>query len=128
MTEWTKIFDQVEKVQIKSVTDVLFKYGFIGFSIGTIGFAFAKIPQWMLIVIFSFSGLFLLIGLFFYIYFAVKKPEYLRSEIHQQRMRAMELLGDKDNVDNPNIIHLPAITNPNIKAELGEGTTKSIEG
>lgn len=128
MAEWTKIFDQINKVQIKSVTDTLFKYGFIGFSIGTLGLAIANLPQWVPIVIFSFSGLFLSVGLWAYVYFAFKKPEYLRSETHQQRMRAMDLLGDKDNADNPNILQLPLITNPHNKIEIGEGSPKSLEG
>jgi len=128
MAEWTKIFDQVNSVQIKSITDALFKYGFIGFSIGTLGLAFANPPQWVTIVIFSFSGLFLLVGLWIYVYFAFKNPEYLRSETHQQRMRAMDLLGDKDNADNPNILQLPLITNPQNKVEFGEGSPKSLEG
>lgn len=128
MAEWTKIFDQIEKVQIKSVTDALFKYGFIGFAIGSIGIAIGKSPQWASIVIFSFSGLFLLIGLIIYVYFAFKKPEYLRSENFQLRMKSIELLGDKENADNPNIIQLPAITNPHAKMEIGEEKPKSIEG
>lgn len=130
MAEWTKIFDQAEKVQIKSVTDALFRTGVLLFTIGGFTAVVGKSPPWVLIVIFCCGCLFLLVGLVMYIYFALNKPEYLRSETHQQKMRVIDLLGDKDNADNPNVIHLPAITNPNInvKPELGEGSIKSVEG
>ncbi|MFN0190231.1 MAG: hypothetical protein ACKVQV_16150 [Bacteroidia bacterium] len=128
MAEWTKIFDQVQSVQIKSVTDTLFKWGFGGLSLGTLGLAIPNTPFWVPILVFSLSSLFLLVGLCMYVHFAFKNPEYLRSETHQQRMRAMDLLGDKDNADNPNILQLPLITNPRNKIEVGEGSPKSIEG
>jgi len=127
MVNLTRIFDQIEQIQIKSVTDSLFKYGMLILAIGGTISGFGHAPDWTLIIIFCFGGLFLLVGLAAYIYFASTKPEYLRSETHQQRMRAMDLLGDKENADNPNILHLPSITNPYVKPELGEGK-KSIEG
>lgn len=127
MTEWTRIFNRFESVQIKSVTDALFRYGFIGLTIGTAGASIGKAPLWIPIATFSISGLFLLVGLGVYIYFALTKPEYLRSERFQLQMKSIELLGDKENANNPNILQLPSITNPYTKSEIGEGKSKSSE-
>lgn len=109
--EWTKLLNQVSSIKIKSVTDSLFKFGLLGLLIGVICAIFSD-KNWVIIVVFSFSGLFILIGLFFYCYFALKKPEYLRSETFQTQKQALELLGDNEKAGNRNLTNLHLITNP----------------
>ncbi len=125
---WTKAFDQVDKVEIKSITGPLFRVGMIILIFGCITASVGRASEWVVIFLFALAGLVIFIGLGAYVYFAKYKPEYLRSEIHQQRMKVMELLGDKENANNPNVLQLPSITNPYIKPELDEGSKQSIEG
>ena len=110
--EWTKIFNQVSSIKVKSVTDSLFKFGMIGLFIGVISAVFTD-KDWVVIVIFSFSALFFLIGLFFSCFFAIKKPEYLRSEEYQTQKQALELLGDNERAHNRNLLNIHLVTNPN---------------
>ncbi len=67
----TKVLEQVGKIQIKSITDSLFKYGIYIFALATISGVF-KTDTWITILLFSVGGLFEFIGLGFYIYFAKK--------------------------------------------------------
>jgi hypothetical protein len=69
---------------------------------------------WVIILLFSLGSLFCIIGLIFYIYFAKKNPDYLRSESFQIKKQSIELLGDKE---NPNLIGIISIatTNPLIE-------------
>jgi hypothetical protein len=108
---WTKVLDQVSKIQIKSITDSLFKYGLYIFVLATISALF-KTEIWVTIVLFSVGGLFELIGLCFYFYFAKRNPDYLRSESFQLKKQSIEILGDNENKRNPNIKDLVYITNP----------------
>jgi len=123
---WTKILDQVSKIQIKSITDSLFRYGLYLFVLGTISAIF-KTPVWVTILLFSVGGLFELIGLVFYCYFSIKNPDYLRSESFQIRKQSIEMLGDKDNQLNPNIKSVIYIASPFAK-EIGEGSDKNEFG
>lgn len=111
MIGWTKIFDQVSKIQVKSITDILFKYFAIMFVIATISSIFSA-PQWVTILQFSVGGLLLLFALIFYAYFSIKKPDYLRSESFQITKQSIEILGDKNHLMNPNIKEIKYITNP----------------
>ena len=108
--EWAKILNQVSSIKVKSVTDSLFKFGLFGLLIGVLCAIFSD-KDWVIVVVFSFSGLFIFIGLFFYCYFAVKKPEYLRSETFQTQKQALELLGYNERADNKNLEKLYLITN-----------------
>jgi hypothetical protein len=116
---WTHALDQVSKIQIKSITDSLFKYGLYLFMFGTVSAIF-KTPNWVTILQFSVGGLFEIIGLSFYIYFAKKNPDYLRSESFQLRKQSIEMLGDKENSFNPNVKDIVFIANPYSKG-IGDG-------
>lgn len=109
--EWTKVLEQVTKFRIKSVTDSLFKYGVYLFVLATISAIF-KTQIWVTIVLFSVGGVFELIGLCFYFYFAKRNPDYLRSESFQLRKQSIEILGDNENKLNPNIKNIIYVTNP----------------
>ena len=124
--EWTKIFNQVSSIKVKSVTDSLFKFGLIGLLIGVICAIFSD-KDWVIIVVFSFSGLFILIGLFFYCYFAIKKPDYLRSETFQTQKQALELLGDNERADNNNLRQIHLITNLTTPKRSGDDKNPLLE-
>lgn len=111
MIEWTKIFNQVSQLKIKSITDPLFKFGIISLIIAVFSAIFTD-KDWVIIILFVFSGLFILIGLIFYMFFAIKKPDYLRSETYQIQKQAVELLGDNERSDNKNLTNIHLITNP----------------
>lgn len=111
MKEWTQIFSQVSQLKIKSVTDSLFKYGLLGLLVSTIGAIFIN-KDWVLIVLFSISGLLIIVGLFFYRHFAFKNPDYLRSETYQLRKQAVELLGDNEKSTNQNLKNVHLVMNP----------------
>jgi len=111
MVEWTKIFNQVSQLRIKSVTDSLFKFGLISLLISIFGAIFID-KDWVLIVLFGLSIMITLIGLIFYCYFAIKNPDYLRSETYQLKKQAVEYLGDNEKSDNKNIRNIPSLMNP----------------
>jgi hypothetical protein len=108
---WTRIFDQVSRFQIKSITDSLFRYGIYILTLGTVSSVF-KSPIWVTIFLFSVGGVFEFIGLIFYCFFAVKNPDYLRSENFQIRKQSIDILGDKDNILNPNAKNITLIASP----------------
>lgn len=74
----------------------------------------------MTILLFSVGGLFELIGLIFYCYFAKKNPDYLRSESFQIQKQSIEILGDKENQMNPNVKNIIYIASPFSSKELNE--------
>lgn len=111
MITWTKIFNQVSELKVKSVTDALFKFGIICLLLGIIAAIFSN-KDWVTITVFIFAGLFILIGLVFYCFFALKKPDYLRSETYQLKKQAVEMLGDNERSHNKNLDNLPLIMNP----------------
>jgi hypothetical protein len=121
MLEWTKIFDSVTKVEVKSITDSLFRYSAM-FAVLAVASAFASIP-WVIITLFGFSGLLLLMGAFFYCFHSVKNPDYLRSETFQLKKRTMEMLGDKDFQLSDRVQHILKITSPSDNDD-----EKKIEG
>lgn len=116
---WTKIFDQISKIQIKSITDSLFKYGLYIFALGTVSAIF-KTLIWVIILLFSVGGLFVIIGLIYYCYFAHKNPDYLRSENFQIQKKSIEILGDKENHFNPNTKNITLIASPYTSKEFGD--------
>jgi hypothetical protein len=88
----------------------------IALAIGAGGAAF--VPLWVSIFIFSVCSLFLLLGTVFYCYFAIKDPNYLRSETFQLHMKSFEVLGDKDNlIPSQQIKQLINIPDPSAKQE-----------
>lgn len=111
MNDWTKIINQVSQLKIKSITDPLFKYGLLGLLISVIAAIFVN-KDWVLILMFSLSGLTILIALVFYCYFAIKAPDYLRSETYQLKKQAVELLGDNEKSANPNVKDITLLMNP----------------
>lgn len=102
MNNVLKILDQVGQVKIKSITGRLFHYALILFAFGLIS-AVSKVNNWITVFLFVIGSIILIFGLIFYAYFAMKNPDFLRSETYQLRKQSLELIGDKDNFNNPNI-------------------------
>jgi hypothetical protein len=114
MNELTKIFDSASKVEIKSITDSLFKYGLL-FCVLAVLSALTATP-WIIITLFCFGGSLIVAGLSFYWYHSVKNPDYLRSETYQLKKRSLELLGDKDTT-SAQITDILQITGPDESAK-----------
>lgn len=106
-----KILDQVASIRVKSITDPLFKYSLILITIALIAAAI-KVDTWIVVVLFCFGGLLLILGIYFFCFFSIKNPDYLRSENYQLRKKSIELLGDKDNSGNYNVTELKYISSP----------------
>jgi hypothetical protein len=120
---WAKIFEQVHKVQAKSITDSLFRYGFLLFILGTSASIFSEVT-WVMIFLFCLGSVFVICGLVFYCYFSFKNPDYLRSEGFQIKKQSIEMLGDKENQLNPNIKNIVYISSPYQSLKGIEGQTK----
>ncbi len=115
----TNILEQVSKIQVKSITDSLFKYGVYILIVGTTSAIF-KTANWVTISLFSLGGFFEITGLITFFYFVKKNPDYLRSEGFQLRKQSIEILGDKTNKLNPNLKEIVSITSPYSKTEETE--------
>lgn len=122
MFSLTKIFEQVGLIKVRSITDSLFRYGLLILCLATFAAIF-KVDTWILILLFSFGGLFLIIGLIVYCIFTKKNPDFLRSESYQLKKQSIELLGDKDNMINPHVEKVIFITSP-YNSDEGEGRNK----
>jgi predicted membrane protein len=108
---WSKILENVASVKIKSITDSLFKFSLFFVFFGILASAL-KVDSWILVFLFSISGILILFGIIFYCYFSFKNPDYLRSEHYQLKKRTIEILGDKENQENRNIKELKYISSP----------------
>ena len=124
--EMSNFFSQATLLKIKSVTDSLFKYGLLMFIVSVSGACFIE-KTWVLIVMFSFTGLLIILGCFFYSFFANKNPDYLRSETYQSTKQALELLGDNERSTNPNIKGIRYIMNPNPPIEDNDTKNPMLE-
>jgi len=113
---WVKTLQEVSQIKVKSITDPIFKFALISLAIGAASISF--VPVWASVFTFSISGLLFLLGIGFYCYFAVKDPNYLRSETFQIQMKSFEYMGDKDNLlPASQIKQLPNITDPTPKGK-----------
>lgn len=118
--KWTNLVEQINKIQIKSITDSLFRYAALFLVIAV----FASICQastFLIILLAIIGGLFVMTGLFFYCFFSIKNPDYLRSESFHISKKSIEILGDKENLINPNIKDVVLIANP-YASELSSGS------
>jgi len=108
---WSKILEHVASVRVKSITDSLFKFSLFFVFFGIVAAAL-KVPNWIMIFLFSCTGILLILAIFFYCYFSVKNPDYLRSESFHLKKKTIEILGDKENQGNMNATELKFITSP----------------
>ncbi len=120
MFEFVHIMNQVNRVRVRSITDAPFKWALLLSILGCVA-AVAQVETLLVYVIFGMALLAFLVGLSFYCYYAVRKPDYLRSEDFQIRMQSLELLGDDTRLV-PNAKEIAAVASPNAQKELGSGT------
>lgn len=119
---WIKLFGEVNSIKVKSITDPLFRFSLL---FGVLGGAVACFtsPVFVWAFLLSCCGLCLLLGIGFYIYFAIKCPDYLRSESFHLSKHSIDILGDDKNRLNPNMDKIIPIANPFAKeagaAQLG---------
>ena len=101
----------MSSIKVKSITDPLFRFSLL---FGVLGGAVACFPAPPFVWIFFLSccGICLLLGIGFFIYFAIKCPDYLRSESFQISKQSLEMLGDDKNRLNPNMDKITIIANP----------------
>ena len=113
MVSWTKFLGQVSRIKVKSITDPPFLYGAILFAFGLMSAIFKVQTQFTYFLLISGASMFAF-GMFMFIYFSLKNPDYLRSERFHIRKHTIETLGDKDN-PAINVDEIASIVNPNIK-------------
>lgn len=119
---WQKISNHIGRIKVRSIIDAPAKY-LLYILVMTIVAAIAKVSSWVLIVLFSFAGIFLLIVLVGYIYFAITKPDYLRSEEYNLKKQSLEIMGDKENylpVDMHNVVNIISPQSPKLLEEKEE--------
>jgi len=107
--------EQIAKVSVKSVTDRPFIFGVLLAIVGVVA-AVCKVATWVTIVVLSFACLLILLAVFFFIYFAIKNPNYLRSEEHQRIMKGFEILGDDKHQLNVTADNIVVMANPHAKS------------
>ena len=90
-----RVSEGIHGIKVKSILDIPIKALLILFLLVVIAAIF-KVDTWILIVMFSIVGLLFLFILFVFMWFAIKEPDYLRSESFQLRMRTLEVMGNKD--------------------------------
>jgi len=120
-----KIIEQISKMQVKSITDPLFRYSAIMYALGAVTAIF-KTTMWVIVFLFIVATVLVVIAIVFYCYHSIKSPEYLRSEVYQQNKQIIDLLGDKENSVNPNIKDLKYIASP-YSRQINGGTLNQIE-
>ncbi len=126
MLEWKKILDQAHDIQIKNVTDSLFKYAFIAITLGVVVVIFSE-KIWPTIFLFSIGSVLIIFALLAYRYFAKNNPDYLRSEKYHLRKRSIELLGDKTNkMISDRSEHIVKITTSPYQDNDGNSKNRSI--
>ncbi len=119
----TRLTEQVNKIKVKNVVDMPLFYGLWVLALTVISAIFSNL-SWVTIVLFCFAGLLFLIATFGYFFFAMKNPDYLRSEEYHLRKQSLEILGDKEKllpIDGQNIVD---IANP-YPTQLEEGKNES---
>lgn len=125
MVAFGKIFEQINKMQVKSITDPLFRYSAIMYALGVIT-AVCKASDWVTIFLFVVATFLVVLAIGFYWYHTIKSPEYLRSEMYQQNKQIIDLLGDKENSVNPNLGDLKYIASP-YSRQINGSAVKQIE-
>lgn len=108
---WSTILEHVASVKVNSITDSLFKFSLFFVVFGIIAAAL-KTHNWIIIFLFSCVGIILFLAIFFFCYFSMKNPDYLRSESFHLKKKSIEILGDKENHGNLNTTEIKFITSP----------------
>lgn len=103
---WQRLSSHIGRIKVRSIIDAPAKY-LLWFTLFAIIAAIAKVESWIIVVLFCFAGVFLILVIVGYIYFAITKPDYLRSEEYNLKKQSLEIMGTKDNylpVDMHNVV------------------------
>lgn len=109
--DFSKLTENIAKIKVKNVVDMPLFYGLFT-TLFTILSAYLKLPEYITIVLFIFSGSLYALAIYGYLFFSKSNPDYLRSEEYNLKKHSLEILGDSDNIlpiDAQNIVD---ITNP----------------
>lgn len=104
-----RVQNSLGSIEVKGVPDKLWRVLILMFVVLLTSSCF-DVKNWCLILMAVIIILTFFLTVTVYIYFMVKKPDYLRSESFHIRKQAIEMLGDKDgllptNVDK--VINVP---------------------
>lgn len=116
--------DAIGSIKIRSVVDNLSRFILV-FMLFILVAAWLKTPEWLLIVFCVILCLAFLLMFFLYFFFAIKNPDYLRSEDYHLRKQSIEMLGDKDNYLPLDLREIRGIANP--YDDLKEIDVKPVE-
>jgi hypothetical protein len=117
-----RLSSHIGRIKVRSIIDAPAKY-LLWIILFAIVAAIAEVSSWVIIVLFCFAGAFLLLVLVGYIYFALTKPDYLRSEEYNLKKKSLEIMGDKENylpVDMHNVVNVVNTTASAILLEDNE--------
>lgn len=115
---------EVLKFKVRAVTDTPLIFGTAILIIAGV-FSILGAANW-LVILFAICACFLLvIGVSSYVFFAIKKPEFLRSEEYQTRKEAMEFLGDNERSLNPNVPRIANMVSPTTSDDKSNPLMKS---
>lgn len=121
------MFEQVQLFKVKSVVDPIFKMAISILAMSI--FSIAIRPHtWMPVALFVLACVFFAFGIICYGYFMAKDPTFLRSEEHELKKKALEMLNEKGKDYTTNDLLL--LTNPFSEADLkmsSEKVTKLVE-
>lgn len=118
--------DAIGAIKIRSVVDNLSRLILIIMLIIVVAAVF-KIPEWLLIVFCSVLGISLLLMVYAYVYFSIKKPDYLRSEDYHLRKQSIEMLGDKENYLPLDLSEIRGIANPYDETKVIDSKAIEVE-
>lgn len=98
----------LEKIKTRSITDQPFIIAGFLLLIAAILICFKAATVY--IVVFLFLGCIpLFVGLRVYYFYAIKNPDYIRSEHYQLQKQQITMLGDSNNKGNANMNLLPIV-------------------
>lgn len=98
----------LEKIKTRSITDPIFTIsGFLFLLTGIL--VCCEVSTVFIVIFLCFSGLGFLAGLCVYLYYAIKNPDYIRSEYYQLQKQQLTMLGDSKNKGNANMNLLPIV-------------------
>lgn len=98
----------LEKIKTRSITDQPFLFAGFMFLL-TVVLICIQAPSILTFIFLSIAVLAFIVGLCIYLYYAIKNPDYIRSEHYQLQKQQLTMLGDSNNKGNVNMNLLPIV-------------------
>jgi hypothetical protein len=121
-TPINQLLQSLEKIKTRSITDPIFYIAGLMFIL-TVILICLKATTVYIIILCSIGIIAFFVGLFVYLYYAIKNPDYIRSEHYQLQKQQLTMLGDSNNKGNANMNLLP-IANPHDNSTGGKNLEK----